>query len=508
MSSEEAFLADICQHPADDAPRLVFADWLDDQGRAEQAEFIRVQCELARMDAGDPRWPGLRAREHQLLARNGKGWAGRWLRKSVPRARECATWGFRRGMVETVAVSPETLLRLGEELVVRFAIRQVRLVGLHGAGDLADFAPLRRVEELALGGDLAAGEGLRRLCASPSFPNLRRLEIDSPILPRPVWHALARRLGEGRLEHLRFSQPIYSARPFFNGTVLAEILAHPATRGLRSLEIGGAGASDHVLADLCRGPQGGQLRELTLERLPLELHRRPEERAPPQGALTAMLAGLFRRSRPAPGPSPGLTALLSGLTRLCVRACRGHGSIGLADLVALPALSRLHTLELEYHHAGRPFPPQVLTLPHLSGLTTLIIPGQRLGDAGLATLAGSPALARLTTLDVASNNLTAAAVPLLTDSPHLAGLRWLVLRNNAVGPGLRRLIESDLIGRLCWLDLRGTGLFPGDALLLASQVERLRGLAVLDLRRNPLPREVCQRLALVFGTAVRYTPVG
>ena len=40
---EEAFLEDIVAHPDDDAPRLVFADWLDDHGDADRAEFIRLQ---------------------------------------------------------------------------------------------------------------------------------------------------------------------------------------------------------------------------------------------------------------------------------------------------------------------------------------------------------------------------------------------------------------------------------------------------------------------------------
>jgi uncharacterized protein (TIGR02996 family) len=41
-----AFLADILKHPGDDAPRLIFADWLEEHGDGARAEFIRVQCEL------------------------------------------------------------------------------------------------------------------------------------------------------------------------------------------------------------------------------------------------------------------------------------------------------------------------------------------------------------------------------------------------------------------------------------------------------------------------------
>ncbi len=46
MDHAAAFLEDIVAHPDDDAPRLVYADWLEDQddpaGRA-RADLIRVQ---------------------------------------------------------------------------------------------------------------------------------------------------------------------------------------------------------------------------------------------------------------------------------------------------------------------------------------------------------------------------------------------------------------------------------------------------------------------------------
>ena len=48
MTTADAFLADIVANPADDAPRLIYADYLDDEGDAEQARFIRLQCEIAK----------------------------------------------------------------------------------------------------------------------------------------------------------------------------------------------------------------------------------------------------------------------------------------------------------------------------------------------------------------------------------------------------------------------------------------------------------------------------
>jgi uncharacterized protein (TIGR02996 family) len=47
---EAEFLADICAHPDDDAPRLIYADWLTDEGREARAEFIRVQVRAAAVE--------------------------------------------------------------------------------------------------------------------------------------------------------------------------------------------------------------------------------------------------------------------------------------------------------------------------------------------------------------------------------------------------------------------------------------------------------------------------
>jgi uncharacterized protein (TIGR02996 family) len=76
------FMVAICAAPDDDTPRLAFADWLEEQGEAERAEFIRVQVEIARQEQsnvsigcngtrhGDPdgkcSWCRLRRREVEL----------------------------------------------------------------------------------------------------------------------------------------------------------------------------------------------------------------------------------------------------------------------------------------------------------------------------------------------------------------------------------------------------------------------------------------------------------
>src|SRR3954470_18857584 len=69
MKERELLLKAVCDNPDDDTPRLVFADWLQEHGDEERAEFIRLQIQLARM-AYQPKEAGrLRRREIVLLAR-------------------------------------------------------------------------------------------------------------------------------------------------------------------------------------------------------------------------------------------------------------------------------------------------------------------------------------------------------------------------------------------------------------------------------------------------------
>jgi uncharacterized protein (TIGR02996 family) len=74
---EQAFLADIREHPEDDAPRLIFADWLEERGKpgdAARAEFIRVQCKLAVAHITRSPRTNLERREWELLAGHREEW--------------------------------------------------------------------------------------------------------------------------------------------------------------------------------------------------------------------------------------------------------------------------------------------------------------------------------------------------------------------------------------------------------------------------------------------------
>src|SRR5262245_11888179 len=55
MTHDDPFVESIVEASDDDAPRLIYADWLEEHDDPDRAAFIPVQIELARLPEGDPR---------------------------------------------------------------------------------------------------------------------------------------------------------------------------------------------------------------------------------------------------------------------------------------------------------------------------------------------------------------------------------------------------------------------------------------------------------------------
>src|SRR5687767_1651799 len=103
---EATFYRAILAAPDDDGPRLVFADWLEERGELARAEFIRVQCRLARTDWGDPRGKPLRQRQLELMMAHVPDWV-------APYGTVLRGTRFRRGFVETAHFDAIDFLRDG-----------------------------------------------------------------------------------------------------------------------------------------------------------------------------------------------------------------------------------------------------------------------------------------------------------------------------------------------------------------------------------------------------------
>lgn len=157
--TEDVFVRAVLADPEDDGPRLIFADWLDEQGEGERAEFIRVQCRLEREPCPHDYEGGgitllrnnivgcpcdfcrLRARERELLGLGRDRWFDHWLtswtsdlaadmvagyypeNSNVP----AVLAGFRRGFVESLTLTAADWLAHAEAMLSCQPVREVRL---------------------------------------------------------------------------------------------------------------------------------------------------------------------------------------------------------------------------------------------------------------------------------------------------------------------------------------------------------------------------------------------
>src|SRR5262245_18411545 len=156
MDTHEGFLRDIIEHPDDDAPRLIYADWLDDQGEPERAEFIRVQCRLARLPAADPEAAELERRA-EGLAGGGPAWLG-------PLHGVVEEYEYRRGFIEQVSMPA---LRFLQHQGALFRLAPVRDLCLTRAGT--------RLEEVAGSPHLARLSALRVRYSRPNPAGVQAL---------------------------------------------------------------------------------------------------------------------------------------------------------------------------------------------------------------------------------------------------------------------------------------------------------------------------------------------
>jgi uncharacterized protein (TIGR02996 family) len=106
------FLQDIRDHPDDNELRLIFADWLEEQGDPRGA-FVRVQVELARLTEVEPGYAVRKRREAELLRQYGKAWLAPFgeLAARVEFVRGLARLDFRRpaSLDEAPALPPGPL---------------------------------------------------------------------------------------------------------------------------------------------------------------------------------------------------------------------------------------------------------------------------------------------------------------------------------------------------------------------------------------------------------------
>lgn len=182
-SDERAFLDAICEQPHDDTARLVYADWLTENGRAGRAEFIRAEIELARTppdtDSAERRRSVLFARRAELLKKH----KAAWLAPFTPFAKES---DFERGFVRSMAVPANTFLQEAEKWLALTPLTWVKFTACSTwDADTASFTwwikplfesrHLSRLETIDLAANPLTAESIEWLAAHPDLSRLREL---------------------------------------------------------------------------------------------------------------------------------------------------------------------------------------------------------------------------------------------------------------------------------------------------------------------------------------------
>jgi uncharacterized protein (TIGR02996 family) len=190
MTGDELLAAVLAARDDDDAPRLVYADWLLEHGDRARGELIVAQC-AGRHDEADA-----------LIAAHGARWAPGAMR-----------WRFERGFVVSATVAAAALLDgRAEPLFAREPLRGLRVDGGNQEGDGTAMvealraSPIARLYRLALQRCGMGSAGLAALLAWPAIDGLAELDL---------W-ALDR---------------------FGDGDVIGVLAAAPALRALRVLRL-------------------------------------------------------------------------------------------------------------------------------------------------------------------------------------------------------------------------------------------------------------------------------
>jgi uncharacterized protein (TIGR02996 family) len=177
VATREDFIRAICAAPDDDAPRLVFADWLEENGDPNWGQFIRLSCELARHPQDDEEARRLSDRcdtfhskvEHRLLEelRVFKGFDWRI--------------GAPRGLFEVAFVSsPKTLIAEADRI---WSLTCLRDLTLHNptAESLAAVLALPHLAcltGLTITGPAADADAVKAIVASPHLTRLTALGFE------------------------------------------------------------------------------------------------------------------------------------------------------------------------------------------------------------------------------------------------------------------------------------------------------------------------------------------
>jgi len=431
-----AFLQRIRAHPDDDAPRLIFADWLEEQSAAQlhsrnrtgtslavewseaRGRFIRIQIalaqlkeertcedELIRRPEREDMQKELMREEQKLLNAHHTEWRASFEGIAAGEI-------FHRGFVEEVNVTARNLLRHADELFAAGPLRHIHL-----------FEP---------------GGSLPGVLQIDLLSRLSALTIHASYAGEPLARAVA------RSEHLVGLKTLRLSRNRFGDDGVQHLVTSPILAKLEDLDLGDNELSETSAQMLAASPHFSTIRKLELQ----------NNRLGPVGAET--IAGSER--------FPNLHRL--GLSHNEIGTARLHTLSRTQGFLRVPVLDlsdnelRAAGLQVILNRISGPIDPSTIRLrdldlsrnstlgndgmrvlaacPHLDSLQVLRLVDCGIGDDGLRVLAKSSHLNSVVKLDLSNNPIGNVGCNALLDRSHLRELRFLILSTSGLSAAMKK----------------------------------------------------------------------
>lgn len=205
--TEEAFLQAILAEPDDDAVRLVYADWLEENGNANdraRAALIRAQCEVEHA----PRERRIRLnREAKAILNANPDWTEAIIKTGLGRKPL-----FRRGFLHHLTLGATEFIKIARKIFEAFpTVRAIRFADASNEVEkLAKCRYLARLCEADLSkmcrcGHCPIENDIRALIASSYVGNLTKLNIAGNRMDAAQAQALAASTAFGQLRELDLS---------------------------------------------------------------------------------------------------------------------------------------------------------------------------------------------------------------------------------------------------------------------------------------------------------------
>jgi uncharacterized protein (TIGR02996 family) len=256
-ATENAFLQAILADPDDDAPRLIYADWLDENGDADRAEFIRLQIGLSNTESTNPEFASLQSRAEELRQAHHVEWLN-----ELPQFEKVAWEVFDRGFISAVRFDhPDAFFAHAGRVVASAPVSELRLHQFfpNHAARLADSQYTRGIRVLDLNdGNNVGNNGAEAIAASANLSELKTLKLRGNSIGPAGVRAIAHSSYIRGLKRLRLE------RNELYDDGLRFIAASQALRELSQLDLERTLTGDEGVAILARSKHLTGLRLLDL----------------------------------------------------------------------------------------------------------------------------------------------------------------------------------------------------------------------------------------------------